>query len=92
MEPRRELLMHTFAADPGKSDRRMHIPERIDAETGFRERAKASFFYFDQRAIGSETQCSGAGNTGSEHASDRVLDARTAAGAAAIDPGEQETG
>ena len=92
MRPLHELLERAFAADPGKPDGGMHRAQRVGAKPGFVERGAAGLHHFGQRAVDPEAQRRRAGNAGAEQASLRVLDARTASGAAAIDAGEQRTG
>ena len=69
----------------------MHRAKRVGAKPGFLERGAAGLLDFGQRAVDPQAQRGRAGNAGAEQASLRVLDARTAAGAAAVDAGEQRT-
>ena len=81
-----------FAADPGKPDGSMHRAQRVGAKPGFLERGAAGLFHFGKRAVDPEAQRGRAGNAGPEQASLRVLDARTASRAAAVNADEQRTG
>jgi hypothetical protein len=92
MRPQHELLERAFAAYPGKADAGVNGAERVAVKPGFLERDTTGFFDFDKRAIDSKPQRGGAGNAASEETPICILDARAAAGAAAVDSGEQETG
>jgi hypothetical protein len=92
MRPQHELLERAFAAYPGKADAGVNGAERVAVKPGFLERDTTGFFDFDKRAIDSKPQRGGAGNAASEETPICILDARAAAGAAAVDPGEQESG
>ena len=91
MRPLHELLERTFAADPRKPDGSMHQTQRVGAKPGFLERGAAGLLHFGQCAVDPQAQRGRAGNAGPEQASLRVLDARTASGAATVDAGEQRT-
>jgi hypothetical protein len=92
MWPQHELLERAFAANPGKPDGGMHRAQRVWAKPGFLERSTAGLDHFAERAVDSDAQRGRAGNSRTEQASLRVLDAGTASRAAAIDAGEQQTG
>ena len=92
MRPLHQLFERAFAADAGKPDGGMHRAQRVGAKPGFVERGAAGLFHFGKRAVDAEAQRRRAGNAGAEHASLRVLDARAASGAAAVDADEQRTG
>ena len=92
MRPLHELFERAFAADAGKADGGMHRAQRVGAKPGFLERGAAGLFHFGQRAVDPEPQRGRAGNAGAEQASLRVLDARAASRAAAVDADEQRTG
>jgi hypothetical protein len=91
MRPQHELLERAFAAYPGKADAGMHGAQRVAVKAGFLKRDTAGFFYLDKRAIDSQPQRGGAGNAAAKETPTAVLDARTAAGAATVDAGEQDT-
>jgi hypothetical protein len=91
MRPERELLDRTFAANPGKPDGSMQGVQRIGAKPGLLDRAAAGFFHFGKRPVDAYAQRGGAGNAGSEQVSLRILNARTAARAAAVHTDEQRT-
>jgi hypothetical protein len=91
MRPQHELLECAFAAYPGKADTGVNGAERVTVKSGLLERDATGFFHFNKRAIDSKPQCGGAGNAASEETPICILDARATSGAAAIDPGEQES-
>jgi hypothetical protein len=91
MRPQHELLEHTFAADPSKSDGSVHGAQHIGVKSGFLERDAAGLFHFGKRAVYAYAQRRWAGNAGSKQASFRVLDARTAARSATVNSDEQRT-
>ena len=88
MRPQHELLERTFAADPGKPDGGMQRAQRVGAKPGFLERGATGLFHFGKRAVDPDAQRGRAGNAGPEHASLRVLDARTATRAATVNADE----
>ena len=67
----------------------MHGAQRVGTKPGFLERSAAGLFHFGKRAVDPYAQRSRAGNAGTEQASLRVLDARTASRAATINAEEQ---
>jgi hypothetical protein len=91
MRPQHELLKRTFAADPSKPNGSMQGAQRFGAKPGFLEREATRFFHFGKRFLDAYAQRGRPGNAGSEQASLRILDARTATGTATVDADEQRT-
>ena len=84
-----ELFECALAADAGEADRSVDGTKRIGPKPGLVERGTARLLDFGQRAVDAEAQRGGARDAGAEQASCRILDAGPAAGAAAVDAGEQ---
>ena len=83
-----EFLVNAFAADAGKADGGVHRAERVGTKPGFLDCGAAGLFHFGQRPVHAEPQRGGPRNAGPENVALGVLDARAAAGAAAVDADE----
>ena len=89
VRPDRELIGEALAADAGKPGRDMQRAERVGVEPGVGERGATGLLHLGDRALDPEPQRGRTRDAGAEQAAARVLDARPAAGAAAVDAGEQ---
>jgi hypothetical protein len=87
-----ELLEQALAADAGKSDSGMHGGERARAQTGVLGGGATGFFNFCKGAIDSDAQRRRTGNAVPKQGSFGILDSCAAAGAAAVDTDEKQSG
>jgi hypothetical protein len=89
MRPNRELLEGTPAANSREPDGGVHRAERAGMKARFLDRSVAGLFHFGKRSVYPEAKCGRTRDAGSERASVCVLDASTAARAAAVNADEQ---
>jgi len=87
-----ELLEQALASDTGKPDRGMHGGKRASAKAGILGRGATGFFNFGKGAIHSDTQRRRTGNAAPKQGSFGILDPCAAAGAAAVDTDEKQSG
>jgi hypothetical protein len=88
MLARNKLLEHPFAPNPGQPDGSMYEAQCVRTKAGFMDCGTAGLFNFGKRAVDPNAQCRRTGNSAPKQASLRVFNARAAARAAAVNPGE----
>src|SRR3954466_12334046 len=87
-----EVFERAFAAHSSEADGGAHRTQSVLTKPCIRERCPASNLDFGECPLGPEPQRGGAGNTSPKNTAVRILDARAAAGAAAIHSDEEWSG
>ncbi len=87
-----KLLKQALAADAGKPNGGVHGGKRAGAEAGILGCSATGFFNFGKGAIHSDTQSRRAGNAAPKQGAFGILDPCAAAGTAAVDTDEEQSG